>query len=287
MPADHVKVPLGLFADRYYLRGPIDKGGSATVYLADDRQELCQVAVKVATVAEWDRRRWKRELVSMERLPKLDLPCVLLAKDAGEQSEFAYFVTDLCFGGSLHDRVRDFGALSPVQALRILEQLAPVLDRVHEAGLVHRDIKPANILFPDADPTVFDCVLSDWGIARYVGDETLTTSLFIGTERYMSRQRRAGEAAMAADDQYGLGQTLEDVLRGNRHGDDRRPQSIVSKHAIVPRRRQRTHPERRRRAPASGRSRAPTCGSRSLQEEPASGEATEIRLLRRGRPGLA
>lgn len=221
MPADHLQVPPGRFAGRYDLRGPIEKGGSATVFLAYDRKELCQVALKVATGTEWDRRRWRRELESMERLRELGLPCVLLAKDHGEHGKLAYFVMELCLGGSLLDRVRTSGPISPEQAVLLLGQLAPVLDSVHGAGLVHRDIKPANLLFPDADPSSFGCVLSDWGIARYVGDETVTTHYVIGSQRYMSPQRKAGEPATAADDQYALSQTIEDALRGYvRPGDE-------------------------------------------------------------------
>lgn len=214
---DHLKVQLGPFTDRYVLRGPIAKGGSATVYLADDLQRRRQVALKVATVAEWDQRRWRQERRNMERLRRLALSCVLVADDAGKhESGLAYFAMPLCLGGSLQDRIRQFGAISPAAALAVLNSVAYGLDEVHAAGLVHRDLKPANIMFAEADRTKWNALLSDWGIAQYVGDESLTTSHVIGSDRYMSPQRRAGTPATAADDQYGLAKTLEDALCGYR-----------------------------------------------------------------------
>src|SRR5205814_528495 len=72
------------------------------------------------------------------------------------------------------------------QSLDIVSKLADALEYAHSRGMIHRDIKPSNVLLEDLSRPV----LSDFGIARLVGQTGLTASgAMIGTPAYMSPEQ--------------------------------------------------------------------------------------------------
>jgi len=77
---------------------------------------------------------------------------------------------------------------------------------------VHRDIKPANVLCTKTGLLK----LSDFGIARLAGDETLTaTGEIVGTPAYMSPEQALGEKTIdGRSDLYSLGMLAYRLLAG-------------------------------------------------------------------------
>ena len=105
--------------------------------------------------------------------------------------------------GSLKQAIvrRDAELLFPVE--RWVLPLARTLARVHQAGWVHADLKPANVMFRAPGQPV----LSDFGLAHR-GARVVEG----GSVGYMSPARVRGEAVSFAEDVYGFGRLLEDVL---------------------------------------------------------------------------
>jgi serine/threonine protein kinase/WD40 repeat protein len=97
----------------------------------------------------------------------------------------------------------------------IARQVADALCHAHDCGVLHRDIKPSNILL-DQRGCAF---LSDFGLARMRGQETLTElGDVVGTLRYAAPEivRNTTGRADERSDVYALGASLWEMLAGRR-----------------------------------------------------------------------
>jgi tetratricopeptide (TPR) repeat protein len=90
---------------------------------------------------------------------------------------------------------------------RIGLQVAEALAHAHAQNILHRDIKPANLLL-DMQGTVW---VTDFGLAKYEGDDLTKTGDVVGTIRYMAPERFSGWADQRSD-VYSLGLTLYELI---------------------------------------------------------------------------
>jgi serine/threonine protein kinase len=86
-------------------------------------------------------------------------------------------------------------------------QIASGLSYAHQRGIIHRDIKPANLLL-DVNGTVW---ITDFGLAKMDDFDITKTGNILGTLRFMSPERFAGQCD-ARSDIYALGITLYELL---------------------------------------------------------------------------
>ncbi len=196
----------------YRVHREIGRGGSATVYLADqERTDFTRtVALKVVDTIVHSTSLWHvRE--EQRILARLEHAGIARLYDSGLTTlGQPYLAMELVEGESIveHCRVRGL----PIRER--IELFLSVLDAVgyaHERAIVHRDLKPANILVSARGaPT-----LLDFGIARLIApdddDKTLTLNRAM-TPAYASPEQRHGGRVTPASDIYSLGVVLYELL---------------------------------------------------------------------------
>ncbi|KAA3662753.1 MAG: serine/threonine protein kinase, partial [Chloroflexi bacterium] len=219
---------------KYKLIRRLGKGGMAQVYQANQPTIDRMVAVKVlhSHLAESDDfvTRFKREARS---LGQLQHPNIVRVIDFDASGEMYFMVMDYIPGKTLRDYLDEQGALSSSEALTLSGQLTDALAYAHQNGMIHRDIKPANVMFADIDCT--QAVLTDFGITRLMGDDSLTmTGALVGTPAYMSPEAVLGEKVDGRSDIYSLGVILYEMVTGRTPYQGNTPLSLVVKQVHEP-----------------------------------------------------
>jgi serine/threonine-protein kinase len=195
----------------YVIEAPIGVGGMAEVHRAR-RPGGPAVALKLVTTMIDDaaRVRFAREVASAARL---DHPGCLRVLDHGLSTRGPYLVSELLGGDNLRQRLGR-GRFAPRDAVRVADALLAALEHAHERGVVHRDVKPDNVVYRRRDDDR-DLVLVDFGLARAVGDASVTRQgTCVGSPRYLAPERVLGRPADERADLYAVGAILFEMLTG-------------------------------------------------------------------------
>lgn len=153
-------------------------------------------------------QRFRRESHAMASVQE---PHVVPVHDWGEVDGVLYIDMRLVKGVDLKERLQQYGRLTPVEAVQVVEQIAFALDAAHEIGLVHRDVKPANILLTG---NLF-AYLVDFGIAHSATDPQLTSAgSAVGSMAYMAPERFESVPMAPSVDTYALTCVLYECLVG-------------------------------------------------------------------------
>jgi WD40 repeat protein len=152
-----------------------------------------------------------RFLAEAEAVAALQHPHVVPLFEFGRHRGLPYFTLEFVAGGSLDKRLGGT-PLPPLQAARLVEQLARAVYYAHERGIVHRDLKPHNVLLTeDGTPKI-----TDFGLAKKVdvGSGLTATGAIVGTPSYMAPEQAGGDAKRVgpAADIYALGAILYECL---------------------------------------------------------------------------
>ena len=153
-------------------------------------------------------QRFRRESHAMASVQE---PHVIPVHDWGEVDGVLYIDMRLVKGVDLKERLQQYGRLTPVEAVQVVEQIAFALDAAHEIGLVHRDVKPANILLTG---NLFAYPV-DFGIAHSATDPQLTSAgSAVGSMAYMAPERFESVPMSPSVDTYALTCVLYECLVG-------------------------------------------------------------------------
>src|SRR3954470_3335018 len=202
-----------LVLDRYRLVRRLGSGGFGTVWLAHDERLGREVAVKrIARAPAGEPERPRREALAAARLAH---PGIVSLYESGADEAAVYLVSELVRGETL-DVLEAEGALSDRDAVEIGLVLCDALAHAHARGVVHRDVKPGNVIVPEApEEGGAAAKLTDFGIARVVGDDALTrTGDVLGTLAYMAPEQAEGRSVSKRSDLYSLGLVLCEGLPG-------------------------------------------------------------------------
>ena len=202
---------------RYEILGTLGQGAMGVVYLANDPLIDRQVALKTLRLdlgpeaeAEFG-TRFRREARAAGRL---NHPAIVTVHDVGEDAETGLFFIAMEYveGRDLRQILELEERLHPVEAARIVAEVALALDSAHRTGVVHRDIKPANIvLTPDGLPKIMD-----FGVARLESSNLTVEGQFVGTPSFMAPEQITGGTVDGRSDLFSLGVVLFYLLTGKR-----------------------------------------------------------------------
>ena len=192
-------------AGEYSLQREVGRGGMGVVYLARDVQLDRDVAIKVLpTHLAGDAAARERFVREARTAAGLSHPNIVPIHRVGEAGGFVFFVMSYVEGETLGERLRTRGPLPPMDATRVLREVAWALAYAHGRGIVHGDVKPDNILL---EAGTGRALVTDFGIAHGGGDPRPVSDpdKLMGTAHFMSPEQAANEPLDGRSDLYALG----------------------------------------------------------------------------------
>lgn len=203
---------------RFELKQALGRGAQAGVWLAHDPRLQRDVALKVMHTPRHGHQpeqaaRWLKEARSLSRLVH---PHIVTLYEADVWDGRPALALELVSGPSVAQRIRDVGALAPLEAVRLMAQVLDALQHAHSQGVVHRDLKPSNILL-DASGSA---KVSDFGLASQLNPKAhgpqaaAGTADIEGTPNYLSPEAARGQHPQPSHDVFAAGLVLAEMLLG-------------------------------------------------------------------------
>ncbi|WP_344836041.1 serine/threonine-protein kinase [Actinocorallia longicatena] len=200
---------------RYRLVEVIGTGGMGRVWRALDEMLDREVAVKEVLlppglVGEQREQVNKRSVREARSAARLSHPGIITVHDIVMHQDAPMIVMEYVPGPSLAEAVEAGGRMSVARVVEIGLIMAGAVKEAHALGVVHRDLKPQNVLLAPGR-----VIITDFGIARLVGDATLTRSgAIMGTPAYMAPEQAHSPVATPEGDIWSLGATLYSAVEG-------------------------------------------------------------------------
>lgn len=221
--------------DRYRLDSLLGFGGMGAVFKGEQMAVHRNVAIKILPRLDpLTAARFHREAKTAS---KLSHPNTITVFDFGTtESGFLYLVMEYLEGRTLGDVIKEVGALHPLRAAHITNQICRSLSEAHGSGIVHRDIKPDNIFLIHRNDDPDYVKVLDFGIAKVMAGEDSEEDLtqqgrIVGTPRYMAPEQVLGLPVDHRADIYSLGCILYQMLTGHPPFDDSSTAMLMMKHA--------------------------------------------------------
>lgn len=199
---------IGTRVGNWLITEEIGDGGHAFVFKGVNASETAAVKMLKPSVAGEDNLA-RRFQVEADALSNLHHPAIVGFFDYLFVNNYHYLVMEYMDGGAVDHFLRASGPMEPRYALPIIYRVLDGLIYAHSFGYIHRDIKPNNILIN----RMGEAKLTDFGIAKVVGGETLTRRGFVvGTTPYMAPEYLSQGVVTPQTDIYAVGATLYEML---------------------------------------------------------------------------
>lgn len=206
----HREVGAGGVIGNYLIERLVARGGFADVFLGRHVVIDRLAAIKLLRSCDSPELlfRFQREAQIVNRVGH---PNIVDIFEAGELADGRPFlVMEWIDGESLAQYLRRHGAMSPTEALIVMEDLCDALAAAHRAGVVHRDIKDTNVMIVSKSGWL-ELKLCDFGVAAFAGDAEAARQ---GTPWSMSPEQFAARPVDARADIYAVGLLLLQMVSG-------------------------------------------------------------------------
>ena len=194
------------------------EGGFGRTYLGEDTHKLNETCV-IKQLAPKMQGSWalkkavdlfEEEAKFLQQLGEHPQIPALLAYF--EQDNYLYLVQQFVEGENLLRELEKKGKCNESQIRRLLKELLPILQYLHQRNVIHRDIKPQNIMRRKRDGHL---ILIDFGVSKQL-TATINTPMgtMIGSQGYSPIEQMKNGEAYPASDLFGLGATCFHLLTG-------------------------------------------------------------------------
>ena len=217
-----------ILRDRYLQIKLLARGGFGAAFLAIDRDtpRMRQCVVKqfqpsgnlTEEALEKSRILFTQEAGVLEeignehqQIPKLFAFFTITVPNLkiNKSEQFFYLVQEYISGQTLEEELAKQGNFSELKILKILREILPVLQFIHDKGIIHRDIKPSNII-RHYDGRLF---LLDFGAVKLIAN-TSSSSTGIYSLGFAPPEQMQGNQVFPSTDLYALAVTLITLLTG-------------------------------------------------------------------------
>ena len=233
---DQPELEAGDSIGHYQVVSLLGVGGMGQVYLAEDAKLGRKVALKLLrTSYTRDESRWRRFQQEARAASALNHPNILTIHELGEVDGEQFIATEFVEGETLRERLQR-APLNLAETLDIAVQIAGALAAAHKAGIVHRDIKPENIMLRhDGYVKVLDFGLAKLTEQQEPATETratenvdMSTSLVMGTVKYMSPEQARGRQVDPRSDIFSFGVVLYEMISGSPPFEGKNSNELIS-----------------------------------------------------------
>ncbi|MEZ5963591.1 MAG: serine/threonine-protein kinase [Planctomycetota bacterium] len=184
---------------RFELLREIARGAMGVVFEATQLDLARRVALKLLPATHaLDPNRVAAFAQEVRAAARVRHPGLVEVFDGGVHEDQPYLAMELVAGRSLAERLREDGVLAPLEAARVVAEVARAVHALHEGGVVHRDLKPANVLIDAAGRAR----VTDFGLALLAGAGLGQEDGVVGTPGCMAPEQidaRVGEVGPRSD----------------------------------------------------------------------------------------
>nr|WP_317106026.1 serine/threonine-protein kinase [Chroococcidiopsis sp. SAG 2025] len=228
-----------ILGDRYSIVRLLAQGGFGRTYLAEDTnrfRELCVLKEFAPQAQSNTLLRKAAELFEREAgvLYKLQHPQIPRFRELFrvkiDSKEHLFLVQDYVEGETyrslLDERMQQGKFFSETEIVHLLQQILPVLDYIHSAGVIHRDISPENLILRTSDRLP---MLIDFGGVKQVvatvssakSGRGMHTATLLGKVGYAPPEQMQQGVVYPHSDLYALAATVLVLLTG------KEPQELI------------------------------------------------------------
>lgn len=145
-------------------------------------------------------------------MKEMNHPNIIRMYEAYEDDEYVNMILELAEGGSLYDRLQQYGTFTEGRVVRCIKDIVSALEYLHvrEQPIIHRDLKPENILL-DANG---NCKVTDFGCSNIIDLRGGTRYTYAGTQIYMAPEMVSNIPYTESIDLWNVGVMIYELLTG-------------------------------------------------------------------------